>query len=59
MWAIQDCVGLWVALACFVGGKNVVVVLEECTDCDRNLALSTHLEQVKAHLVHHGVVYIR
>ena len=37
--------------------EDVVVDLEGCSDCDRNLALSTHLEHVMAHLVHHGEVY--
>ena len=33
-----------------------MVDLEDVQDGCRNLALSTHLEQVMPHLVHHGVV---
>ena len=33
-----------------------MVDLEDVQDGCRNLALSTHLEQVMTHLVHHGVL---
>ena len=33
-----------------------MVDLEDVLDGCRNLALSTHLEQVMSHLVHHGVI---
>ena len=36
-----------------------MVDLEDVQDGCRNLALSTHLEQVMPHLVHHGVVVHR